>query len=232
MATRTKVTAKVAGQIIMNGLARYSTLDSLLAWVAVERMKDSKNHDYTQSDCDDAINALPLRKISVKDGYIYCCSMPQIENARPYAGMKSKYVADVDNEIVLHKAINATRLYKYMPVDYVISQIGNNRVGRSGGAWKTAMPVFSPSLATGISWIFDGDRDAVADMLTDITHVGKKTAIGYGRVLDITFEDTDDPIQRLLPVSDYDVEPMFFARLIPPFWASTEKTLMGHGKLL
>jgi CRISPR type IV-associated protein Csf3 len=119
-----------------------------------------------------------------------------------------------------------------MPVDYVISQIGNNRVGRSGGAWKTAMPVFSPSLATSISWIFDGDRDAVADMLTDITHVGKKTAIGYGRVLDITFEDTDDPIQRLLPVSDYDVEPMFFARLIPPFWASTEKTLMGHGKLL
>jgi CRISPR type IV-associated protein Csf3 len=68
-------------------------------------------------------------------------------------------------------------------------------------------------------------------MLTDITHVGKKTAIGYGRVLDITFEDTDDPIQRLLPVSDYDVEPMFFTRLIPPFWASTEKTLMGRGEL-
>ena len=231
MPTRTKVTIQIAGPVIMNGLARYSTLDALLAWVAVERMKDSKNRNYTQADCDDAINYLPIKKINVKDGYIYCCSIPQYENIQNYAGMKSRYSADTDNQVVLHKMINATRLCKYMPADYVIQKIGDNRLGRSGGPWKTAMPTFYPHLATDISWIFEGDRDAVADLLTDITHIGKKTAIGYGRVLGITFEDTDTSIQRLLPVSDYDVEPMFFARLIPPFWASTEKVLMGLGQL-
>ncbi|HPK44701.1 MAG TPA: hypothetical protein PLV62_06955 [Spirochaetota bacterium] len=230
MSNRTKITAKISGQIIMNGLARYSTLDSILAWVAVEQMKSSKNYDYVQTDCDNAINALPLRKISVKDGYIYCCSMPRIESTHSFA-LKSQYRVDTNTEIVLHKMINTTRLCKYMSFDYVMNQIGNNRIERSGGAWKTAMPVYSPSLVSHVSWVFEGDKNAVAELFSEITNIGKKTAIGYGRVLDITLDDTDEPIQRLLPVSDYNVEPMFFARLLPPYWASIDKVLMGLGEL-
>jgi CRISPR type IV-associated protein Csf3 len=41
----------------------------------------------------------------------------------------------------------------------------------------------------GVWFIAHGDRPAVADLLSDLTHIGAKTNIGYGKVAHISYHD-------------------------------------------
>jgi len=231
---KTKVTFKLGGPVIMQALSRFNPLDGIVAYAAVERYKLSRSGEtITDEDIIAITDNLPFKKIATSADYIYACSIPSFDCELPYQGRAGRRY-DHSGSVTLHKMISTERLSKFgIPMDYIIAGVRKGYIASGSGPYKTAMPMLYPMLARSVSWVFDGDRAAVSDLLADITHVGKKAALGYGRILDKIYEDTDDDIVRMLPATDYVVsDPVYLARPRPAYWMADGKVIMGLGKLL
>lgn len=78
-----------------------------------------------------------------------------------------------------------------------------------------------------------GDEAKIASLLKNVTHIGKKTAIGYGRVQGITVEVDENAHERWqyrhMPESftsnaiDYELSQ---GRLISPYWSAEKSTIL------
>lgn len=96
------------------------------------------------------------------------------------------------------------------------------------------MPLFYKS-ALYLEWYVNGDKDAIADLLTDVWGIGKKQSQGFGRVMRWEIEPQaedwsvtrDGKLMRAVPISGKWFDPAR-ARHIgyrPPYWLPENQTL-------
>jgi len=219
---RIKITARIGGgPVIMQGLALSTPFDSILAWAAIDKAEETLRRRVTQEEADNVINSLPLKKISLGagKGFLYAASIPS------FAGMTAPY----DRDITIYKAMTLGRMLGKTDDQKTLAWFG-----QSGGPWKTSAPTYSPIMAQEIAWTADGDLEAVRELLSGITHIGKKRSIGYGRLIDRKLlcepADPGTPVRRFLPVEYF---PSVSARMaipvVPPYWQTDTKVLCGIG---
>ena len=229
---RAQLTATIEGPVIMPALARYTALDGIIAFAAVERMK-AWNPEYSLEDVFICIGNLPFRKVQVGNEYFNLCSFIEVEKQYPL-DLFSQGIDVADNTIF--KSSNVNAVGPYWGIDVAIEAC-SKLLGfqKGGGPFKSAMIELSPVYITKVSWIFEGDVEKVKDLFSDITYLGKKPAIGQGFIkgFEITTVPSDTPIRRTVPLGLSKKplsEPHYPARLIPPYWKSTDKHWCGIGE--
>jgi len=90
------------------------------------------------------------------------------------------------------------------------------------------MPIFYRS-ALYVDWYACGDMEIVADLLSDVWAMGKKTSQGWGRVSrwEISNWDEDLSWMRAVPVAgrDFDPSKCLYTGFRPPYWLPSNQTI-------
>ena len=107
---------------------------------------------------------------------------------------------------------------------------------KGSGPFKSAMIELNPVYVSTVSWIFEGDIEKVKDLFSDISHLGKKAAIGLGKIRDFKVDPVspETPITRLIPLGASRNAlrgPHYPARAIPPYWWNNDKCSCGIGEI-
>ncbi|HAM49428.1 MAG TPA: hypothetical protein DCP92_01535 [Nitrospiraceae bacterium] len=223
----TTVSVEMAGPLVVEAFARFTPFDSLIAYAAVERYR-ARHEDCKIEDIRKVVDDLPFRKIPINKGtdYLYASSVAKFSEEIPLQG---KYY---DGFRRIYKANTVAKMQEYWSKDLILEGV-KECLNQARGRFKPSIVSLPVMLVPEIKWVFDGDGEAVEDLFSDITHLGKKTAIGYGRIKGFDFSDAEGvPIERPLPKQEYDVKPPFvFLRLKPAYWLKTGRYLAGMGTL-
>jgi CRISPR type IV-associated protein Csf3 len=174
----------------------------------------------------DKVNGnLPLRKVFYGKGprdYFYAASQAVYTEA---CG-RFKYCFSKANTYNRYSSVisNADDLRKF----YGKLDKGNTEM-KTGWEFLPLVSVRQVSLV-----VDTNDPDAVLRLFQGITHIGKKSAWGMGRVRDggLTMDETPDAvIVRPVPVAaGFDVEgPVFMQRMRPAYFLPTDRIVAGTG---
>ncbi len=220
---RIRITANIGGgPVIMQGLALSTPFDSLLAWAAIDKAEKKADKRISQEEADNIINDLPLRKVFYGDEgkFLYAASVPA------FADLTVTY----RDYVTIHKSMTRERM-----LDKLDSDILRN-LSQKTGPWKTSSPSYMPVMTEGVEWIVDGDIDAIKDIISSITHIGKKRSIGYGRVVDGKMKCEpvglgEATLKRYLPAGHFKVTAELAIPVLPPYWRHETKMVCGLGEL-
>ncbi|WP_028841969.1 hypothetical protein [Thermodesulfovibrio yellowstonii] len=223
-----KITIKPAGAVILTALARFSHLDTLLAYVLVDEFKN-KHRDWKMEDIEKIIaNDIPLQKIKFSDNeFLYVNSIPVCINEIPFSMLSFKTAQKIKEKdtskwiklkINIYKSSNSNRYLNYWPVEVIAK--AKKYLDQERGPHCMRQIKYEPSLIEKIEYTGCGDVELVERIIKQLRYIYKKTAIGFGKIADIQVEKASDvQIQRLLPVEYFpDVVPMFYSRVLPPYW--------------
>jgi len=113
--------------------------------------------------------AMPLEKATVAGWWMWCCSFAEWG---PHSDGQGFWVKRFDQQYA------------------GLVEFGKRRgkIDTSAGRYKSYNMPVQYRHALWVRWYATGDLAAVRDLLADVTHIGKKTAQGYGRVISWTVE--------------------------------------------
>jgi CRISPR type IV-associated protein Csf3 len=217
-----KINANLAGPLILNGSALCTPFDSILAYLAVERAKVQCEKPLEIQQMVDIIESLPLEKIATGGDYLNAASMVSLHGEHAH------------DAVTIYKSIRVQRfLDAGIDSGTVVDGVRQRFIAAGSGSYKTGAPSLYPRLANSASWTVRGDKEKIIDLLRNWTHIGKKSALGFGRIKDYAVTDAskDDPIIRPLPVDYFDVIPLSFMRLKPAYWIQDGRMLSGVGDI-
>jgi CRISPR type IV-associated protein Csf3 len=223
MNKRLTVIGEVAAPIVLQPLARFTPLDSQLAYAAVARLKAERS-EVALGEVLDAVANLPLKKIPIKNGedWLYAASVPSFVGETPIQG---------DGISTIYKAMTANALKDVWDKERIVAGL-KSHLNQPRGPNKSCVVRLPIMVATHIKWTVEGDKEGIEDLLSDITHFGKKVSLGYGLLRGFRVEVTPDAkIHRPLP-DEFDVQPPIIPlRLKPAYWLTTGRHLAGMGVL-
>jgi len=183
---------------------RLMMLDGILLYVAM-RKKYGRIHEYTKSGAiTSELVDLPLDRRGSRDDWYYAISAAQWDTFYEGRSFWTKRVRKKTAEMI---------------VDF---QERRGKVMVESGRYKSyQMPVFYVH-ARSVSWYGVGDIQQVSSMLSYISHIGKKTSYGWGRVIwqtslwhsDYSERLEDGTLARPIPTSDDGT--LYGIR--PPYW--------------
>lgn len=196
---RYKVTFKLKNNNVI--LDPRSNFDSLLGWSA---------YDLAGENCDETlIHNLPLKKVLYEDKYFYSSSLPIIEGFQKHV------------EFGIAKSLNYSRFSQLFDNEITINLLKRRYLEGSRGAWKMRTFHYTVCVADAVSFVADvTDYNYFEKLIFNIKAIGKKRSIGFGAVSDIDIFETDEPIQRYVPVDlcKKITYPCIFTRITPPYW--------------
>jgi CRISPR type IV-associated protein Csf3 len=191
---------KVIAKLLTGQVATYDghlPLDGILAMAWMR-----KHHPELVGqpiDFNNMIDAeLPLEKRGEGDNWYWACSFacftPLKETKRYW-----------------HKRFDEQYAEKY--IDF-----GKKRgtVNTKSGEYKAYRIPLNIILIPEITWYAVGDKEEVQELLTEITHIGKKSAQGLGAVREWTVNSIDEDLSWLRPMPDENGDD--FIAIRPPYW--------------
>jgi hypothetical protein len=246
----------INGPVYFTSPARLNSFDGILAYSAVRRFS-AKKGGCTEDDIKAIIDDLPLRKMSFGNGdnvgYFYAASMPEFREEMPYRIAAWPSIGEWGNSLLsfqttYYKANSYTKLKDLLDGINIVTTPKSKKVKdipgligpgpwhlmeASRGPFKKMSFTVQPSLVQAIEYVFDGDPEAVFQLVNDLDHIGKKTSCGFGKIKNVQIKKTDSPINRMLPVQWYEglEPPMFPMRLTPPYWETEGMYIVGKGRI-
>ena len=185
---RVKVTFKLYPELVI--IDRYTTLDSILSGV-IFKSQYAKNSNFHKAVA--MSEKLPIEKVVLPNGeWFYKASHPQfkIKDFKPIKFFKSTTMG----RYLLRYGFDVTKIL-----------VEKNTLDQGSGPYRqfdfTLDVVNTDSVSFIADFIFYSLRD-IEDYLKslNITHIGKKSSLGFGRVDEILIEKTDEPIIRHVPL--------------------------------
>jgi CRISPR type IV-associated protein Csf3 len=220
---RYKVTYTLAYPFVI--LDSRQSYDSLLAWSLVDMLLQSGEEI---PNYDEVIGSLPVRKIIYNDTYFYASSSPIMDTI-------------VTNEITVSKLASILRYEKYVSAKDMETLMGSGDkrlskcvLDQSRSAYKQFSVAMDVSHVKEIAFIADVTNYKLFEMLAkNIEYIGKKKALGYGRVADVSICQTNEVISRIAPIdTGYEYEyPVFASTIKPPYWEKGNRHICGTIKL-
>ena len=218
---RVKVTFKLYPKLVI--IERYTTLDSILSGVIFKSQyaKDSNFHKAVAMS-----EKLPIERVVLPNGeWFYKASHPQfkIKDFKPIKFFKSTTMG----RYLLRYGFDVTKIL-----------VEKNTLDQGSGPYRqfdfTLDVVNTDSVSFIADFIFYSLRD-IEDYLKNlnITHIGKKSSLGFGRVDEILIEKTDEPIIRHVPLGVGNLEckqPYMSSRIRPPYWLKNGGYVCGIAK--
>jgi len=218
---RVKVTFKLYPKLVI--IERYTTLDSILSGVIFKSQyaKDSNFHKAVAMS-----EKLPIERVVLPNGeWFYKASHPRFK------------VLDF-KPIKFFKSTTTGRYLTKHGFDVTKILVEKNTLDQGSGPYRqfdfTLDVVNTDSVSFIADFIFYSLRD-IEDYLKNlnITHIGKKSSLGFGRVDEILIEKTDEPIIRHVPLGVGDLEckqPYMSSRIRPPYWLKSGGYVCGIAK--
>jgi CRISPR type IV-associated protein Csf3 len=187
-------------------------LDGILLAFAMQERHGRRHATAPGQVSRNPVVALPVEKRGTKPQQYYACSFAE------WDGM------------VRGKSF-WTKRFRRREAECLVDFRGRRgRVIVESGRYKSyQMPIFYIHAAR-IDWYLFGELDAVRSLLTPCTHIGKKTAYGWGRVLweiEEWHEDwsvvRDGGLMRAVPVEQLpdgirSAPDLLYAGYYPPYW--------------
>ena len=218
---RVKVTFKLHPELVI--IERYTTLDSILSGVIFKSQyaKDSNFHKAVAMS-----EKLPIERVVLPNGeWFYKASHPQfkIKDFKPIKFFKST----TTGRYLTKHGFDVTKIL-----------VEKNTLDQGSGPYRqfdfTLDVVNTDSVSFIADFIFYSLRD-IEDYLKNlnITHIGKKSSLGFGRVDEILIEKTDEPIIRHVPLGVGNLEckqPYMSSRIRPPYWLKSGGYVCGIAK--
>ena len=218
---RVKVTFKLYPELVI--IERYTTLDAILSGVIFKSQyaKDSNFHKAVAMS-----EKLPIERVVLPNGeWFYKASHPQfkIKDFKPIKFFKSTTMG----RYLLRYGFDVTKIL-----------VEKNTLDQGSGPYRqfdfTLDVVNTDSVSFIADFIFYSLRD-IEDYLKslNITHIGKKSSLGFGRVDEILIEKTDEPIIRHVPLGVGNLEckqPYMSSRIRPPYWLKSGGYVCGIAK--
>jgi CRISPR type IV-associated protein Csf3 len=218
---RAKVTFNLHPEFVI--IENYTTLDSILSGVIFKSQyaKDSDFHKAVAMS-----EKLPMEKIFLSDReWFYKASHPQfkIRDFKPIKFFKS---TTTGRHLSKH-GYNVTKIL-----------VEKNTLDQGSGPYRqfdfTLDVVNTDSVSFIADFIFYSLRDIKNYLKSlNITHIGKKSSLGFGRVDEIMAEETDEPIIRHVPLGVGNLEckqPYMSSRIRPPYWLKSGGYVCGIAK--
>jgi len=218
---RVKVTFKLYPELVI--IDRYTTLDSILSGV-IFKSQYAKNSNFHKAVA--MSEKLPIEKVVLPNGeWFYKASHPQfkIKDFKPIKFFKST----TTGRYLTKHGFDVTKIL-----------VEKNTLDQGSGPYRqfdfTLDVVNTDSVSFIADFIFYSLRD-IEDYLKNlnITHIGKKSSLGFGRVDEILIEKTDEPIIRHVPLGVGDLEckqPYMSSRIRPPYWLKSGGYVCGIAK--
>jgi len=218
---RVKVTFKLYPELVI--IDRYTTLDSILSGV-IFKSQYAKNSNFHKAVA--MSEKLPIEKVVLPNGeWFYKASHPQfkIKDFKPIKFFKSTTMG----RYLLRYGFDVTKIL-----------VEKNTLDQGSGPYRqfdfTLDVVNTDSVSFIADFIFYSLRD-IEDYLKslNITHIGKKSSLGFGRVDEILIEKTDEPIIRHVPLGVGNLEckqPYMSSRIRPPYWLKSGGYVCGIAK--
>jgi|GEM_PF-2235292 len=218
---RVKVTFKLYPELVI--IERYTTLDAILSGV-IFKSQYAKNSNFHKAVA--MSEKLPIEKVVLPNGeWFYKASHPQfkIKDFKPIKFFKSTTMG----RYLLRYGFDVTKIL-----------VEKNTLDQGSGPYRqfdfTLDVVNTDSVSFIADFIFYSLRD-IEDYLKNlnITHIGKKSSLGFGRVDEILIEKTDEPIIRHVPLGVGDLEckqPYMSSRIRPPYWLKSGGYVCGIAK--
>ena len=218
---RVKVTFKLYPKLII--IERYTTLDSILSGV-IFKSQYAKNSNFHKAVA--MSEKLPIERVVLPNGeWFYKASHPQfkIKDFKPIKFFKST----TTGRYLTKHGFDVTKIL-----------VEKNTLDQGSGPYRqfdfTLDVVNTDSVSFIADFIFYSLRD-IEDYLKNlnITHIGKKSSLGFGRVDEILIEKTDEPIIRHVPLGVGDLEckqPYMSSRIRPPYWLKSGGYVCGIAK--
>jgi len=218
---RVKVTFKLYPELVI--IERYTTLDAILSGV-IFKSQYAKNSNFHKAVA--MSEKLPIEKVVLPNGeWFYKASHPQfkIKDFKPIKFFKSTTMG----RYLLRYGFDVTKIL-----------VEKNTLDQGSGPYRqfdfTLDVVNTDSVSFIADFIFYSLRD-IEDYLKslNITHIGKKSSLGFGRVDEILIEKTDEPIIRHVPLGVGNLEckqPYMSSRIRPPYWLKSGGYVCGIAK--
>lgn len=171
-------------------------LDAVLAWQTLRRQFGDDIYSRTPERDEIVEPDLPLKRVERDGEWWWACSIPHYEEAAQYLRYSH---GRFDDGLERHLAE------------------GVGRVGTTAGRYKAVRMPALCRIAAAIHWHMRGEADAILDLLSDVTHLGKRRGAGYGAILEWRCEETaeDHSGNRWVPASG-GVGQLWGIR--PPYW--------------
>lgn len=194
--------------------------DSLIAAAAVKEFTD--NGDGTINDYDEIINFLPLEKYEAGGEWVWMSSVIRWNTF-------GKFMKSMTQSMDQYKV---TQLRN----DGVI-KFGPKSLNTASGSLKSSISLLpSAAYSTGVAFCV-GDKARVEELLSFVTHIGKKHQRGSGVVLEykvVEVEENDFWLDRNIPltmknVASVDHKPCSNVGVRPPYWLNKNKHQIGLG---
>jgi len=218
---RVKVTFKLYPELVI--IERYTTLDAILSGV-IFKSQYAKNSNFHKAVA--MSEKLPIEKVVLPNGeWFYKASHPQfkIKDFKPIKFFKST----TTGRYLTKHGFDVTKIL-----------VEKNTLDQGSGPYRqfdfTLDVVNTDSVSFIADFIFYSLRD-IEDYLKslNITHIGKKSSLGFGRVDEILIEKTDEPIIRHVPLGVGNLEckqPYMSSRIRPPYWLKSGGYVCGIAK--
>ena len=215
---RAKVTFNLYPEFVITD--RYTTLDSILSGV-IFKIQYAKDSDFRKAVA--MSEKLPIEKVVLPNGeWFYKASHPQFKmlDFKPIKFFKSTTIG---------------RYLSKHGYDVTKILVEKNTLDQGSGPYRQFDFTLDVINTDSISFIADftyanlKDIDSYLKSL-HITHIGKKSSLGFGRVNEILVEETDEPIIRHAPLGVGNLEckqPYVSARIRPPYWLKSGGYVCG-----
>jgi CRISPR type IV-associated protein Csf3 len=204
--------------VVIDGRQSY---DSLLAWSLVDMLQ--KNGEEI-TDYAEVIDGLPIKKVPYNDTYFYTASSPIMDTI-------------VTHKATISKLTTISRYERYMSAKDMLTLMGKGDKKLSKcvlDQGRTVYKQFSVSMdvlpVKKIAYVADVTDFEMFKMLAEnIEYIGKKKALGYGRVANVSICPTDEVISRIAPIdTGYEYEyPVFASTIKPPYWEKGNRYICG-----
>ena len=159
-------------------------IDGILAWSHQRRKLGIDEFINTQhrNDLQSVIDDLPLEKELCDGDWWYKASQPIFNS-------KDTHVTNI------HRRFNSVEAEQYTNE--------KKKLDVTKGAYKNARIQLKRHITRQVSWQVVGDKEIIDEYLNDITHIGARTAAGFGLVLSWDISEGSEDIARFhrpLPV--------------------------------
>jgi len=215
---RAKVTFILNPEYVI--IDKYTTLDSILSGVI---FKNFYTKDSNFKKALDTSEKLPIVKVYLQDGeWFYKASHPQFK------------IRDVN----MIKFFKSTTIGRYLSKHgYHVTKllVDKNAIEQGSGPYRQFDFILNVVNTNEVSFVADftfGTLKEIDSYLKSlkITHIGKKSSLGFGRVDQIVVEETNSPIVRHAPLGLEGLkysQPFISSRVRPPYWLKSGGYVCG-----
>ena len=199
---------------------RYTTLDSILSGV-IFKNQYAKDSDFRKAMA--MSEKLPIEKIFLSDReWFYKASYPQFK------------IRDF-KQIKFFKSTTMVRYLLKHGFDITKILVEKNTLDQGSGPYRQFDFTLDVINTDSISFIADFTYTNLKDIddylkSLGITHIGKKSSLGFGRVDKILVEETNEPIVRHVPLGIGNLkcrQPYISSRIRPPYWLKSGGYVCG-----